>query len=85
VARTTQEEERLELKPSGMLETPDGFAAGFAVTVRTEVGRVIFGEGERPPHEVAFELIAQSGSDGTFEFPSPDGGKCRVTVEFEGV
>lgn len=46
--------------------------AGFDVTVRTIIGRVILGEEGERPDVAAFKMIALHGEDGVYEFPGPD-------------
>jgi hypothetical protein len=59
---------------------PDGF------DVTCVIGRVSFdGEPGSPnPHVVAFQLIAEHDSPGTYRFPAPDGSTTVVTVSYEG-
>lgn len=61
----------------------DGEVVSFDVTVRAVIGTVetnVFGQ--RPPHVVAFELIAMHDTPGTYEFPMPDGRTCCVEVAY---
>lgn len=53
---------------------------GFNVT--SVIGRVTFGGNlDQDPHVAAFKVIGAYGEPGTFEFPLPDLGTCRVTVD----
>lgn len=58
----------------------------FDVTVRTVIGTVTSDFDVAPvfltPQQVAFKMINDYDSEGTFEFPTQDGRIMRVTVEY---
>lgn len=57
----------------------DGARPLFEVVVKSVVGTVYAGD-QYPARVAAFLLIAESGLNGVFEFPTEDGRVERVTV-----
>jgi hypothetical protein len=53
---------------------------GFDVTIKSVIGRVEFGSGDKSPYAAAFNVIAESQMQGEFEFPGADGDRVVVTV-----
>jgi hypothetical protein len=54
----------------------------FEVVMTKVLGKVYHDQyGTMTPYVAAFQLIAECGCDGTFQFPNGDGGMVKVVVE----